>query len=268
MIGYLGPEGSYSYFAGATFYVKEDLVPYNNIGRLFYALEQEEVDGIVVPLETMKFGTSFDVLGRIHHNHYHITRVIMLDIVLHVISSGTTPSTLQTIYATEESINEAYNTLKQELGKYEKHYVSSNKAAYEALEQSHENTVGAVLSNQEMLGHYNVVVNNIRDTNENMHKFILVEKSLKVTGFHNRTLIACCPKFNHVGALYDVLHEFVIRGINIVKILSLPTISTQKEMIFYIELEGNIEHETISEALAMVRYKSSFITILGSYYEK
>lgn len=268
MIGYLGPEGSYSYYAGTTFYVKEELVSYNNIGRLFYALEHDEVTGIVLPFETMKFGTSFDVLGRVHKHHYHISKEILMDIVLSIVSSGFDPSSIREIYATEHSINECYNTLKAELGKYVKKYVTTNQQALEAVRKAETEHVGAVLSNHEMLEDLHVVVNDIRDVHENTHKFVLVEKNLKVSGFHNRTLIACSPKKEQGGALYDLLHEFVFRGCNIIKILSTPHFTSDQPMIFYIELEGNLEQENIADALAMVTMKSKFVSILGSYYAK
>jgi DNA-binding response OmpR family regulator len=34
MIGYLGPERSYTFFAASSFYVQEELIAYKNIGRL------------------------------------------------------------------------------------------------------------------------------------------------------------------------------------------------------------------------------------------
>jgi len=268
MIGYLGPEGSYSFFAGATFYIKEELVPYNNIGRLFYALEQDEVNGIVVPLENMKDGTSFDVLGRIHSRHYHISREILIDIELSVVSSGNNVDELYEIYATEHSINECYNTLKRDLGKYVKKYVNTDKQALQALHQAQTEHVGAVLSNFEILDEFHVLVSNIRDSGENTHKYVLIEKNLKVTGLHNRTLIVCSPKQDKGGALYDLLHEFVIRNCNIVKILSTPNISQNQPRKFYIELDGNIENPDIAEALGMVKLKSQYVSILGSYFVK
>jgi len=268
MIGYLGPEGSYSYYAGATFYVKEELVPYNNIGRLFYALEQDEVTGIVLPFENMKDGTSFDVLGRVHTHHYHISKEILLEIVLSVVSSGYDPKQIQEIYATEHSVNECYNTLKKELGKYVKKFVNTNKQAMNAITQAQTEHVGAVLSNFEMLDEFHVVVSDIRDSLENTHKFVLIEKNLKVNGLHNRTLIVCEPQHDQGGALYDLLHEFVYRNCNIVKILSTPNISLDHPRKFYIELDGNIEQENIVQALGMVKLKSKYVTILGSYFVK
>lgn len=268
MIGYLGPEGSYTYFAALTFNPVENLIPHNNIGRLFYALEKHEVDGILLPYENMKEGISFDVLGRVRKNHYHISKEVVLEVVLNVVSKEATLNNIEQIYATTHSINECYNTLKSEFGKYQRFEVKTDKIALEKLNEESTIKRGSVLSNFEEMGSYNVVLSDIRDTRENTHKYAFVTRTLEVNGIHNKTLIACSPKFNKTGSLYDVIHEFVIRGINLTKILSSPQKSTDQDTIVYIEVDGNIEDKTIVEALSVVKFKSRFISILGSYYSK
>lgn len=266
MIGYLGPEGSYTFAAALTFNTIENLIPHNNIGRLFYALETHEVSGIIVPYENMKEGISFDVLGRIRKGHYHISREIVLEIVLNVVSKEATTTDIEQIYATTHSINECYNSLKKEFGKYQRFEVKTDKIALEKLGEDTKEKRGSVLSNFEELGSYNVVLSDIRDTKENTHKFAFITRNLEVNGVHNKTLIACSPKFNTTGSLYDIIHEFVIRGVNITKILSSPQKASTEEVLVYIELDGNIEDAVIIEALNIVKFKSRFITILGSYF--
>ncbi len=266
MIGYLGPEGSYTYFAALTFNSVDDLIPHYNIGRLFYALENHEVTGILVPYENMKEGISFDVLGRVRKNHYHISKEVVLEIELSVVSKEATSQGIDQIYATTHSINECYNTLKSEFGKYQRFEVKTDKIALEKLNEESTIKRASVLSNYEELGSYNVILSNIRDTRENTHKYAYITKNLEVNGAHNKTLIACSPKFDKTGSLYDIIHEFVIRGVNITKILSSPQKSKVENSIVYIEVDGNIEDKIIVEALNIVKVKSRFISILGSYF--
>ena len=265
MIGYLGYEGSYCFFAAREMYDLDQLISYSNIGRIFYALEHHEVDYIIVPYENMKEGTSFDVLGRVRKNHYHIVREIVLDLVLHVVSKEHSSSGIDQIYATTHSINECYNTLKNEFGKYQRFEVKTDKMALEKLNEESTIKRGAVVSNYQELGNYNVVLNNVRDTKENVHKYVVISRNLDVQGIHNRIMIACSPKFNRTGSLYDILHEFVIRRINIIKILSSPTDKLSEESLIYMEIEGNLEDKIISEALSIIKLKSRFISIIGSY---
>ncbi len=265
MIGYLGPTGSYSFLAGATFYVREDLIAYRNVARLFYALEHDEVDGIIVPYENMKTGTSFDILGRVRTGNYHIAREILLDLVLVLVAKGQDISAIREVYGTDVSIDECYDTIKAELKHHQKQFVPSNRAALQAIETTASDKA-AIVSRLDPLGDNSILLTDIRDSKQNLHKFVFIEKPLKVSGLHNRTLIACSPTINRFGALYDILHECVIRGVNIIKILSLPTIAQDDDIVFYIELEGNLEDDAIVKSLAMIKYKSKFVSILGSYY--
>jgi prephenate dehydratase len=219
-----------------------------------------------VPFENMKEGTSFDVLGRIRKAHYHIQKEIILDLVLQVVAKTSNPREIEEIYATTHSINECYNTLKETFGKYQRFEVKNDVVALQKLEEDSRLKRGAVVSSYQPLGDVNVVVNNVRDSRENFHKYVYITRNLDVNGVHNRTLIACSPKFNRMGSLYDILHEFVIRGINIIKILSSPQASNEDDIIIYLELDGNMENKILTEALGIVKYKSRFISILGSYY--
>lgn len=268
MIGYLGPENSYTFYAASSFYVADQLIPYSNLGRLYYALEQDEVEGIVVPYENMKEGTSFDMLNRVNKSHYHISRVIDMDIVLQLVSKEYNSKGIEQVYLTEHSLNECYNSLKKELGKYQRFEVKSNQVARSKLESESTAKTGAVVSVYEEIGNLNVVLTDIRDSKENIHKYVFITKSLNVNGFHNRTIIVTSPKKNKIGALYDILHEIVIRQINVTKILSNPLINPTDDILFFIEFEGNIEDKDVIETLGMIKVKSNFTRIIGSYYQK
>ena len=88
MIGYLGPENSFTYFAAASFYVKNELVSYKNIYRLFEALNKDEVIGIVVPIENSIDGSITEVLDKLTESDFHINREIVMDIQLSLISKS------------------------------------------------------------------------------------------------------------------------------------------------------------------------------------
>jgi prephenate dehydratase len=88
------------------------------------------------------------------------------------------------------------------------------------------------------------------------------------SGMHNRISIALQPKYNRVGAFYDILHEFAFRNVNILKVLSQPMHNANNDVILYLELEGNLEDEHILESIQVARMKSTFLTMLGSFLAK
>ena len=118
------------------------------------------------------------------------------------------------------------------------------------------------------LGDLNVLLENVRDSKYNSTRFIYITKSLEVIGFHNKTSIVCAAKANMPGALYDILHEFAIRNIDLAKIESRPRKSVLGEYLFYIDFYGNIDNPEIKQALEVIKYKTDMLRILGSYYSK
>jgi prephenate dehydratase len=67
------------------------------------------------------------------------------------------------------------------------------------------------------------------------------------------------------GALVRVLQEFAERGVNLTKIESRPAKQGLGRYIFFVDLEGDEERETVVCALDAVSAKVDTLRILGSY---
>jgi len=267
MIGYLGPENSFTYFAATSFYVKRELVSYKNIYRLFQALNNDEVIGIVVPIENSIDGSITEVLDKLTESDFHINREIVTDIQLSLISKNQDLSKIKYIISNPHALAECRNTLRKRLGKYREVTTTSTSAAIKKLAEQ-DDTYAAIASKHAVSDNLHILLDSIRDSKYNSTRFIFITKSLEVIGFHNKTSIVCAAKANMPGALYDILHEFAIRNIDLAKIESRPRKSILGEYLFYVDFYGNIEDPKIKEALEVIKYKTDMLRILGSYYSK
>ncbi len=267
MIGYLGPENSFTYFAAASFYVKKELVSYKNIFKLFEALRNDEVIGIVVPIENSIDGSITEVLDKLTDSDFHINREIVMDIQLSLISKNRDLSKIKNIISNPHALAECRNTLRKKLGKFREVTTTSTSDAIKKLADL-DDSYGAVASKNGISSSLNILLENVRDSKYNSTRFIFITKSLEVIGFHNKTSIVCASKTNKPGALYDILHEFAIRNIDLAKIESRPRKSALGEYLFYLDFYGNIDDPLIKEALEVIKYKSDLLRILGSYYSK
>jgi prephenate dehydratase len=70
---------------------------------------------------------------------------------------------------------------------------------------------------------------------------------------------------DHPGALVDALVEFSGREINLTRIESRPLRRGLGRYMFFIDLEGGAEDETVAEAIEGLRGKAESVRILGSY---
>ena len=265
MVGYLGPEKSFTYFAAATFYVKDELRAYANIHLLFDALTIGKVEGIVVPIENSIEGTLNIVLDKLNETGFHITKEIVSQISLSLISKSNKLETIKIVTSHTHALAQCRNTLLKELGKYKELPADSTSKAVKSLFDLDE-TYAAIASDLTVEGDLNILQSDIQDHKDNKTRFVFIQKSLQVAGFHNKTSIVCSPKIESSGALYDILHEFAIRGINLRKIESRPSKDSLGNYVFFIDFEGNIEDQLVKETLAILKYKTGYLKILGSYF--
>jgi prephenate dehydratase len=106
---------------------------------------------------------------------------------------------------------------------------------------------------------------NIQSNKNNSTQFILLTKSntsLPKLG-HSTSIVFSTE--DKPGELYKVLDIFAIWDLNMTKILSRPTKNRQGEYVFFIEISGYTSVSDVSDALTMIKRKTSFFKNLGSY---
>ena len=67
------------------------------------------------------------------------------------------------------------------------------------------------------------------------------------------------------GALLGCLGALAQRGLNMTKLESRPRMHTPWEYLFYLDFEGNIDDQAVTDALQELRTQTSFLRVLGSY---
>jgi prephenate dehydratase len=267
MIGYLGPIHSFTYQAASTFYVQNELKSFSNLHLLFEALKEDKVEGIVVPIENAIEGTVNLVQDSIYDYGFHINREIVIDIKLSLISKNNDLSKIKYVVSNTHALAQCRNTLHNEIGKYTEVSSDSTSKAVKKLNDL-DDDYAALASSTNDLGELNILLNDCQDYEGNKTRFVFVKKGLEVIAFHNKTSIVCAPYIERSGALYDILHEFAIRGINLTKIESRPKKDELGQYLFFIDIDGNIDDKFVKEALDLIKYKTGYLRILGSYFSK
>jgi len=67
------------------------------------------------------------------------------------------------------------------------------------------------------------------------------------------------------GALYQILREFALRGINLTRIESRPSKKNFGDYLFFVDLEGHEKEPGVQEALNAIKTNTVFLKVLGSY---
>ena len=80
-----------------------------------------------------------------------------------------------------------------------------------------------------------------------------------------KTSLLYVPGHNIPGVLFKSLAVFALREIDLFKIESRPLVGSPGKYIFYLDLAGSVEDETVLKAIDHLREIAAFVKVLGSY---
>ncbi|WP_395295010.1 prephenate dehydratase [Kitasatospora hibisci] len=111
------------------------------------------------------------------------------------------------------------------------------------------------------------LVKEIADAHNATTRFVLVGRPGRVsspTGADKTSMVVWLPD-DHPGALLELLQEFAVRGVNLMRIESRPTGEGLGSYCFLIDCEGHLADRRVSEALMGLKRICPQVRFLGSY---
>jgi prephenate dehydratase len=150
--------------------------------------------------------------------------------------------------------------------------VSSTAAAAEEVAAGTGETAAIASKTAADVYGLEVIKENIQDNDNNYTRFIVIAKSDAARTGSDKTSLVFSTE-DTPGSLYRVLDIFNLWGINMTRIESRPAKNKLGRYVFFVDLEGHREDDDLRDALTMVKRKTSFLRVLGSYpvsavYEK
>ena len=139
----------------------------------------------------------------------------------------------------------------------------------EAARQVAEGQLDAALAGAfaaEMYG-LAVLAADAHDRADAVTRFVVVTQPgplAAATGSDRTSLVAFLAE-DHPGALMEILTEFAVRGINLMRIESRPTGDGLGRYYFFIDCEGHVDDARVGEALMGLRRVCADVRFLGSY---
>ncbi len=267
-IGYLGPEGTWSHQAALSrFGSSVELIPYPSFREVFNAVEREELNYGVVPIENSTDGSVSQAMDLLGSTTLRICAQVCQGIH-NCLLANIPRSDIKTIYSHPQVLGQCRLWLQQNFPQAEQVPTSSTTAAARiARERAQEGAAALGSSLAASLNGLEVLEANIQDKATNTTRFAIIGKQRTQPSGHDRTTI--CFGVPHVpGSLADILCVFKEHGINVYCIDSRPTRDTAWEYLFYIDVNGHEEQEPLKSCLARLSQKSPMFKVLGSYPEQ
>ena len=240
MLGYLGPNGTFSHQAAMEWSEgKEEIKEFSTIYSVILAVEKGEIDRAIVPIENSIDGsinTTLDTLA------FDVDLYITGEYILHIsenlmVKKGVKKENIKIITSHPQPIGQCSNGSVACIG-------SPNSAKIYDLD---------------------ILCHDCGDDANNSTRFVIIEKTPNktVTGHDKSSIVFAID--NKPGSLYSAIELLAKSGINMTKIESRPMKKELGKYVFFIDIDGNIDDASIYFALDKVRQNTFFYKFLGSY---
>ncbi len=261
---YLGPEGTFSFFAGVEYLGHSmNFKPCINLNEVFDNVESGEAELGIIPLENSLQGSIGQCLDMFLRYEVFIQAETYYKISHSLLSTEKSLSRIKTVYSHPQAIEQCSKWLRSHLPNSVIIPVESTSAgASKAVENSESAAIGhSKLSDMLDL---NILAHQIEDLPDNWTRFMIIGSSPPVGGNQDKTsLLFTLP--DKSGALVNVLNLLAKKGINMNKLESRPLRLEKWKYIFFADVECDLTGDEYSDLKDMLAEKCDNLRILGSY---
>jgi chorismate mutase/prephenate dehydratase len=260
-VGYLGPAGTYSEQAVIEMFGERvALMPKRSLAEVIRALETEQVDVAVLPLENSTEGGVSATHKILQATDLPIIAEHSLKIQHALLSKQDTTTAIKTVYGHPQALGQCRDWLATHLPDAVLTACESNAAG---IEQAIADPDGAAIADARNSVRYDLAVleQAINDEPDNTTRFVaLAHEAVPVTG-DDKTSVFCTVS-EKPGALYELLGVFNNHQISLNRLESQPHDGGYG---FFIDFVGHHQDTSVGQALAELETKTEVCKLLGSY---
>lgn len=262
-VAYLGPQYSYSHQAAIQrFGQSVEFVPVATIAAVFEAVDRGDAQFGLVPLENSTDGRIADTLEMFVRMPVRISGEVQLRIHHHLLGKGRRDQ-IQQVCSKPQALSQCRNWLSKHLPAAKLVPTASTTAAAELAAQ--KKGVAAIASLQAGVNYgLSVLAENLEDNPNNTTRFAVIGHT--AAGPTGQDLTSLMFQLQHrPGALADAMAIFRRNRLNLTWIESFPLRGTNKEYLFFVELEGYEADLRVRRAISSLGKKTERMEVLGSY---
>lgn len=263
-VAYLGPIGSYSYEAARRFFgeEREKLIACDTIDDVFETIEENRAEFGVVPVENSIEGSVSTTLDYLLKSQVYIVKEIVLK-VEHYLCVREEKEQILTIASHPQAFSQCHDYLRKNFKEAKLIQVSSTSyAARMCAGGEVDAAICSLFAAQQ--NNLKVLAGPINHDNNYTRFFVISKNPNFEKGEKNKTSIIFST-YDKPGSLYKILAIFNLYDLNLTKIESRPAKTNLGEYVFFVDIEGFVDEEDVSDALKVVQRKSTFFKLLGSY---
>ena len=273
-VGYLGPKGTFTKLAVDTAFNGELSKGFDTIPECIDAVEHDDIDIGVVPLENAIEGTVHLTVDYLVHQvrlpiHAEIVVPIEQHLLAHPNFSGNLTE-IKEIHSHSHAIAQCHQYLHQNLPNASLNFTSSTGKAAEIVGEKERPIVA--IGNKLAAKEYGLQISkeNIHDYPNNHTRFAVLAKESDTININHpsigdKTSLLITMPSDHAGALHQVLSAFAWRKMNLSKIESRPMKTGLGNYFFIIDVDQPFDDVLFPSVKAELAALGCEVTVLGSY---
>ena len=275
-IAFLGPEASFTQLTATQLFPNDELIPKSNILDCFLAVQNNEVDKAVVPLENSIEGTVSMTLDYLYQTpEIKIEAEAVMPIAHHLMihPDQENQDAIEKIYSHPQALAQSFHSLNKNYPDVPKQEFASTAAAAKRVSENPERKIAAVANKfaAELYG-LKILNENIHDVEENHTRFIIISKTENSYENHldnigKKTAMLITLPQDHAGGLHQVLSVFAWRNMNLSKIESRTLKTKLGNYFFFVTVVGGWDDVLYINSVDELKAIGADVKFLGNYKE-
>lgn len=265
-VAYLGPEGTFSYFAGLEYLGRSvSMQPARTITAVFDRVATGEVDMGVVPLENSLQGTVGTTLDCLLSHPVHIQAEVYYRVSHCLLSRATQLAGVRKVVSHVKALEQCSAWLAATLPTATLTPVESTAAA--ARMAAEDDTVAAVGHKRLADIHgLDITAARIEDAPDNWTRFLVIAPVAVEDEANEKTSVVFTTP-DKPGALGSILDVLARHSVNVSKLESRPLAGEKWKYCFFADLDVDLSHRRYAPMLKELAAHSLTLKNLGSYPE-
>lgn len=275
-IAFLGPEASFTQLTATQLFPNDELIPKTNILDCFLAVQNNEVDKAVVPLENSIEGTVSMTLDYLYQTpEIKVEAEAVMPIAHHLMihPSQENQDSIEKIYSHPQALAQSFHFLNNKYPEVPKQDFASTAAAAKRVSENPERKIAAVANKfaAELYG-LKILNENVHDVEENHTRFIIISKTENSYENHlesigKKTAMLITLPQDHAGGLHQVLSVFAWRNMNLSKIESRTLKTKLGNYFFFVTVVGGWDDVLYINSVDELKAIGADVKFLGNYNE-
>jgi chorismate mutase/prephenate dehydratase len=261
---YLGPEGTFSYFAGLHYLGRSaEYLPTGVLEDVFRNVRQGDADLGIIPLENSLQGTVGQSLDLFLRYEVFIQAEIFCKITHSLLAACQSLSEVRVVHSHPQALQQCTSWLSAQLPQAEVVPAESTAAAAERVNGRDSEAAIAHPALAERFD-LNVLQTGIEDLPENWTRFLIIGPKMPPPGNRDKTSLLFTLT-DKPGSLAGMLNRLAEEGVNMKKLESRPMRGERWQYVFFSDVECDLTLDRYDRLLRSLRDNCHNLRILGSY---